>query len=270
MNPEQSYINAFDLAARDYDDEFSNTWTGKAQRERVHYFLAKDLAKGILLNILELNCGTGVDAIYLSGEGHNITAIDASPEMIRICKSKADRYDTNKIKFIEADIKTFVSAEQQFDYIYSNFGGLNCLNQNELRKLSASAASWLKPGGRISMVIMGRHCFTEMLYFLFKGKYKMIGRRNTNEATNVNVHGELCETWYYSPTDIQNIFATEFTLVRYKPVGLFLPPSYLNNFYKAKPLLKKAALKMEKTIGTFSWFANWSDHYFIELQKKSL
>ena len=73
--------NSFDPVADLYDEIFSNTRIGKAQRDIVWKYLRK---KNLInKNILELNCGTGVDAIHLA-QNNRVTATDASEAMLRI------------------------------------------------------------------------------------------------------------------------------------------------------------------------------------------
>ena len=81
----------FDHHAINYDAYFSNSLIGKAQRERVHYFLNKQLEKKKKnLRVLEINCGTGIDADWLAKKGHFVIASDISSKMIEIAKNKYD------------------------------------------------------------------------------------------------------------------------------------------------------------------------------------
>src|SRR6185436_3926462 len=83
------YRSAFDGAACAYDEEFTNTPIGRLQRSRVQHFLKRSLHKNSL-SILEINCGTGEDAIWLTKNGHEVVATDASEKMIDVVKRKIE------------------------------------------------------------------------------------------------------------------------------------------------------------------------------------
>jgi SAM-dependent methyltransferase len=77
--------------------------------------------KSVRPRILDIGCGTGQHAVLLSGKGHDITAIDLSPDMIRIAKNK--RSDVN---FLAGNIAEL--NESNFEFAYSLFNVVNCLN----------------------------------------------------------------------------------------------------------------------------------------------
>ena len=69
----------FDIMAETYDADFTYTTIGALQRQQVWNHLQDILKKGAPeMNILEINCGTGEDAIKLARLGHTVTATDRS------------------------------------------------------------------------------------------------------------------------------------------------------------------------------------------------
>ena len=79
---------SFDIAATTYDNTFTYSKIGKLQRNLVYEHLSKILPIDHNLDILEINCGTGHDAIWLANQGHRVLATDISSEMISIARSK--------------------------------------------------------------------------------------------------------------------------------------------------------------------------------------
>ena len=65
----------FDIAAINYDDTFTHTKIGWEQRKKVYQNLDFIFNSEKQLDILELNCGTGADAIVFAEKGHNIIAV---------------------------------------------------------------------------------------------------------------------------------------------------------------------------------------------------
>src|SRR5829696_5009364 len=120
---------AFDVLAADYDDAFSKTAIGFHQRTVSRKWLQVFLAGKASLKILEINCGTGDDALWLASLGHEVVATDRSGKMIEHAKGKLAFYNKrNAPQFSVCDFKDLhiQFANQQFDLVFSNFAGLNC------------------------------------------------------------------------------------------------------------------------------------------------
>ena len=64
----------FDAIAEEYDRIFTDSVIGKAQRSLVHAALNDRFYMG--QRILELNCGTGEDAILLASQGLGAGQVD--------------------------------------------------------------------------------------------------------------------------------------------------------------------------------------------------
>jgi len=253
---------AFDTYADNYDEHFTNSLIGQLQRKSVWQFL-----KPALYNvkcILEINCGTGHDAIYLANKGFKITATDASAGMIEVAKHKAEGY--NNLSFIQSSFAglTNVLTGSSYDLVFSNFGGLNCIDEKDLRKLSNDLHQLLNSNGKAALVIMGRKCLWEQFYFTLKGDIKKAFRRKSKTS----IESSLTPTWFYSPNEIAQIFGSKFTVQRVTPVGLLVPPSYLETWFNNKKWLLKLLAVIERPILHLPFLANYADHYIIVLTKK--
>src|SRR5437867_1405696 len=92
------------------------------------------------LNILDISCGTVEDALRLAELGHAIFATDASKIMIEKAHQKvyASKISSNKITFIQCSFNELKNhfANEKFDLVFSAFGGINCVDENEIMKLS--------------------------------------------------------------------------------------------------------------------------------------
>src|SRR5579864_5292903 len=71
---------AFDAIAESYDSLFTTSLIGRSQRAAVWRKAQTVFRAGD--RVLELNCGTGTDALFLASFGIAVTACDASPRMI--------------------------------------------------------------------------------------------------------------------------------------------------------------------------------------------
>jgi ubiquinone/menaquinone biosynthesis C-methylase UbiE len=255
---------SFDKAATNYDATFTNSAIGKLQRSLVYNQLSKQL--DLVHKILEINCGTGEDAIRLAQQNFNVIATDISSKMIEVAKEKTT---ITNLKFQTADINSITELfkNEKFDLIFSNFGGLNCLSKPELEKLFQNVPSILSEKGKMILVIMPKNTLWEQFYFLAKAQFSRAFRRK-KELAIADVDGEKVPTYYYNPKDIVNLAKHDFELIGQKPIGFFVPPSYLEPFFKNKKGFLQILNRLESGIKNWSVLSKYADHYIITLQKR--
>lgn len=256
----------FDNAAANYDSTFTNSIIGKTQRSFVYEHISKFLKNNHVKNILEINCGTGEDAIWLAKQNFKVVATDISEEMILIAKNK-EKLDNLTFEQLNINEISIPFANKKFDLIFSNFGGLNCLSKEELKTFFESASDLVSKNGHIILIIMPKNTLWEQFYFSIKRDYKKIFRRKKKNTIS-NVDGEKIVTYYYNPNEIVTLASHNFTIKTVNPIGFFVPPSYLESFFRTKPRLISILAKMENGIKNASFLAKYADHYLIVFQKK--
>ncbi|MDH3648399.1 MAG: hypothetical protein OEQ53_01895, partial [Saprospiraceae bacterium] len=161
------------------------------------------------------------------------------------------------------------SEEVNFDMVFSNFGALNCIQPSDLKEVVQALHARIHRGGYVVLVVMTSFCLWESIYFLWKGKRDKASRRWRRDSTIFET--QECEDlniWYYSPRKLYTLFKDYFTLHSIRPVGCFIPPSYMEPALKRKPLLLKGLFKMDRLTATLSPLAYLSDHFLIVMQKK--
>src|SRR5581483_4470731 len=79
----------FDSLAADYDRSFTASAIGRHMRAAVWRRLDAAFQPGE--RVLELNCGTGEDAVYLGRRGVRVLATDISTGMLDITRVKVER-----------------------------------------------------------------------------------------------------------------------------------------------------------------------------------
>ena len=258
MSPE------FDAIAQDYDATFSHSAVGRMQRERV-WAKMEQFHLPPNARVLELSCGTGEDAIWMAQKGWNVLATDASPGMIAVAKTKADK--SGLTARLQLQVCSFAAIETlpegNFDLIFSNFGGLNCVSPEELSKLGKVFAQKLKPGGKFIAVVMGRFCWWETLYFLLKMKPRAAFRRFSKKPVDARLDAQTSvPTWYYSPAAFGKLLGFSGPKPEASPVGVWLPPSYLNPFFEKRPRFLGFLNFLERKLAP-AWMASLADHFLI-------
>jgi ubiquinone/menaquinone biosynthesis C-methylase UbiE len=262
---------AFDDSAVDYDENFTNTSIGRLQRNRVWRYLETTFSHTFPKNMLELNCGTGEDAIFFAKHFSKVLATDVSEQMLFETNRKVEREALHHmVQTKQLDITELPAhlPAQQYDLIFSNFGGLNCIDRDQMQKLFDEASRLLMPDGRIIMVIMPRFCAWETVYFSSKLNFKKAFRRRSREPLKADLGKNFVNTWYHSPGHIKRIAAKHYNILNVQPVGIALPPSYLQKTFLTKRRILNKLDVLENYLSRFSFFAGLADHYLIDLKLK--
>lgn len=255
--------------AANYDRTFTHTLVGSYQRERVWQVLERYITTEQPLKILELNGGTGTDAVYLAQRGHTVLCTDMSSEMLRVgALKKAKLAPTANLRFQPLNINHLhqLPPNDKYDLVFSNFGGLNCLSPSELSQLARRLPAILQPDGVFVAVIMPQYCLLERLYFLLKFRLKRTFAHKGKTPTAVAVNGQWVDTYFYNATAFYGYFKTNFRQEQVSLIGLV--PSYLNPFFVKNRRLLHIIKTLENKLITHGRGATIADHYLIALSLK--
>ena len=261
----------FDHIANPYSSRFSRSTIGLLQRKKVWGYVETIIPELKGFEMLELNHGRGEDATLFSEPGFNMIATDIGAELMKVTENKPTQFSMqHTISSHYVDLETLNESlfDKKFDLVFSNFGGLNAVNPESLKKLFAKLPHILKPGGRFIGVVMPKFCAWETIFFLLRLQMKKAFRRFTShEVITSEPDGDL-RTWFYSPRQITNWSKDKFKLVRYSPVGVALPPVYLERFFKLRKRWLLNLNELEKKFGQSSLFSGMSDNFIVDLQLK--
>lgn len=255
MNP------AFDKVASSYDQEFTDTPIGRAQRDRVWRYMRKVLGRYEQARILELNCGTGEDAVFMAEMGHEVLATDISTEMLKRVEKKALGAGLeDKVRVRQLDLAAPVLEEEAgFDLIFSNFGGLNCISGEKLEELAVFCEKKLKVGGACVFVVMPPKTLLEKVYRWRKGEMEEYKQRNSQVPLMVSVGEEEVATYFHSPSMLISSF---YSFLHHNTQAVGFIPSYMN---ASKKLVFLNML--EKVLLWTQTSPKRSDHYITYLGK---
>lgn len=256
---------SFNKIAGEYDLRDNANPILQWMRGVVHKVYLQHLSKNA--KVLELNAGTGVDAIFLAQKGMSVFATDISDNMIMKAMSNV------KAQMPNADIKFEVLGfneidrlnDSGFDAVVSNFGGLNCID--DFTKLSTDLAAKLKQGGKFIAVVMNRICPWEIFYYCVRFDLKNAFRRFKKEGVMAELNGEKVLTYYFSPRQFAEQFNENFTLEKVYTLGYYTPPPYLAGVYnKLKPIVK-IFMNVDEIIKGLPFFRSFGDHYIVVMRK---
>jgi ubiquinone/menaquinone biosynthesis C-methylase UbiE len=218
-------------------------------------------------HILELNAGTGIDALHLASLGHAVHATDVSDGMVSQIRKKIS--DDNSSKRISVQQLSYdqlhLSCETNFDYVFSNFGGLNCIAS--LKDVTRHLPSLLRPGAHVTWVIMPTVCLWEIIGVL-KGNFKHAFRRFNRDGVTAHLEGEYFKTYYHSLRDITEAFGPDFKLIETEGLGAISPQPHHTRFVMSYPRLYKWLRLLDARVRHSFPFNRWADHLIVTLQYK--
>ncbi|HEV3412764.1 MAG TPA: class I SAM-dependent methyltransferase [Puia sp.] len=265
---EQQVAAAFSEQARGFDDYDAGNTIIHYKRNRVREHVLRYMPpEG---SILELNAGTGTDAVWFADHGYRVHATDIAEGMQEKLKEKVqlrgmEGWVTSELcSFTELDT---LKQRGPYDLIFSNFAGLNCTSG--LDRVLRSFWPLLRPGGQVSLVILPGFCIWEML-MLFRGKFRTAFRRvlSGHRGAKSHVEGHHFRCWYYSPSYVKKHLGQDYEFLSVEGLCTLVPPSYIEGFAEKHPVAYRFLRVLEN-----KWKARWpwrvaGDYYIISFRKK--
>ena len=242
---------------------------GQFQRMQVWNYLSKITPQLNGLEILELNCGDGEDALLFGDKDFNIVATDLSSEMHKVTQYTGSPYSLQRsisTRYLDLDNFNDTLFQKRFDLIFSNFGSLNSIGPERLKKFLEKIPNVLTPGGRFVALIMPRFCLWESMYFLYRFQFKNIFRRWTKNEVMPYLKNSTASTWFYNPSQLKAWTKDKFRVKRIKPVGFALPPLCLESLFTSRKRLLLRLNKVERAAIAMPFFSRMADNYLIDLQ----
>lgn len=252
----------FDRLAADYDRSFSASAIGLRMRAAVWRRLDAAFRPGE--RVLELNCGTGEDAVHLGERGVRVLATDSAPAMLAVTRAKVARAGlTGQIEVAPLAIEDLASDRPAgaFDGVLSNFGGLNCVQ--DLPAVAQQLATLLKPGARVLLCLMGPAVPWEWGWYLARGEPGKAIRRLRRDGAQ----WRGLTIRYPSIGRVRRAFTPHFAFRRVSAVGALVPPTFAEPWAARHPRWLDLLDRLERR-AEMRWPLPWlADHYLIELER---
>ena len=254
MRDSESVNRAFTAQSVHYDSDDRANHVIADLRRQVYEHLARYMKPAS--KILELNSGTGIDAQYFVSQGHSVLATDLSDGMVRELNKKSNaRLHVRQVSYDKLDEITV----GKFDYVFSNFGGLNCID--DLGKVTKHIPHLLKEGGYVTWVIMPRVCPWEIASIL-KGNRNAF-RRFRKDGVMARIDDVLFRTWYHSLKDARRAFGNRFEFIESEGLAALSPPPHKTNFSAYR-----LSRKIDRALNRSFPFNRWADHIIVTFRLK--
>jgi ubiquinone/menaquinone biosynthesis C-methylase UbiE len=275
LTSQQSKVAAeFDAVAARYDDTWTNSVIGRLQRESVWRAIDGTYSPGG--HILDLGCGTGVDAVYLARAGFRVHATDISSAMLQATRKRLEREGiTDEVTFELGALEDLSVLKERgpFDGAISNFGAINCVK--DLPGVASSLAQLIRPGGRLVICSMGRFCLWESLWYLVHARAGKAVRRwrgaapagqcpeERNDSRAAFGTGHRFEVFYPTVAEIASAFKQYFRLIHLRGVGVFVPPSYMESWARESRALARRLGRLDSMVGEWPGLRAVGDHRLL-------
>ncbi len=253
---------AFSRKAQVYDAFGAGHENLARMRRRVYAHLEAQLSPGCW--ILELNAGTGLDAVELVKRGYRVHATDLSPGMVSEIDKKIHLHGLEGQ--LSAQQCSFTDLEKisdgPFDAVFSKFGGLNCVA--DLIAVTRGLPRLLKPGGTVTCVIMPKICPWELVRLA--KDWRTAIRRLRPSGVLANVEGIRFQTYYYSARQVRLAFGRSFRRLRQEGLAVVTPGADNHTFARSHLGWYRFLAWADTAVAAVPPFRGWGDFFILTMR----
>ncbi len=262
-NGQDIIAEAFSRTAEKYDAFAEDHPHLTRLRGKVYAHLERFLKPNA--RILELNAGSGVDAVHLAQQGYSIHATDISNGMLARFRDKVTRLGLQeRISIQECSFNELENVSGgPFDAVFSDMGGLNCIQ--DLTPVTQKLASVLLPGGVVTWVLMPPICLWEIAE-IFRLHPKLAFRRFSPAGTRSHLEGLFFDVYYHAPDKVMGWFGPDFKLLSLEGLSVITPTTESKNFSLRFPRLYNALARLDDHLAPRRPWSGWGDFYIISLR----
>ncbi len=266
--------HGYDQITTTYDDVEAANWVGRRLRRVMQAALFRTFHPG--QRVVEIGCGTGIEAIALAQRGVEVVATDLSEDMVRLVREKAAAKGlTNLHARALAAHEVGVLREEfggGFDGAYSHGGVLNM--DPGIEDVATGVARLIRPGGRFLCTVVNQTSLFEALFYPLvlrprKG-YRRLGRDIPIPITrHEGFRKYVVPTRFYSPRQFVRFFDDGFRLHRLEGLQILLPPWNLSDWIDRLDPLARAVEAIETRIADRRPFNSWGSIFLADLERRA-
>jgi ubiquinone/menaquinone biosynthesis C-methylase UbiE len=257
-------LEAFDSVAVQFDERFENEITHRI-RNKIYSLVERTVHPPA--SLLDINCGTGIDAMALAQKGFSVLGLDASPGMIQEAGRKAAREPGARVAFSVGSFHHLSGhIPGLFDLAFSNFGGLNCTD--DLSSVAGEVSSVLRPGGYFLAVVMPPFSLWEFFSYALRGQRRNALRRMRKGTLATGFDGKSFTVLYHSPRTFMDACSPWFELRDLIGLSIMSPTPQSTGFARAFPRLIRLLMWVDSQIERLPLFRSSGDHFIVICRKK--
>jgi ubiquinone/menaquinone biosynthesis C-methylase UbiE len=263
----QETRDAFDSVAADYDGPRGNNALIQDMRSEMWRTLDATFPTGS--KIMDLGCGTGLDAVRMARAGHYVTATDWSPGMVERTRDRAEREQVaGRVETLAVGAHELarVPGQAVFDGAYSNLGALNCVP--DIGAMAEQCARLLKPRAALVFSVIGRICPWEIGHYALKRNWQRVKVRFAPAMVPVGMNKRVVWTRYYTPREFYRAFERQFALEHFRGLCVLAPPPYLTGMKEKHSRLYERLWQLDRRAAGWPVLRNMGDHFVIVMRRR--
>ena len=263
----------YDLIADTYDRVEAANAVGRRLRKHMQAALFRTFSPGD--RVLDIGCGTGIEALALAERGVAVVATDLSEQMVeRVRKKAAERGFANviarRLAAHEIGVLHAEFGEGAFDGTYSHGGALNM--DPRLGDVAPELARLVRPSGRILCTVVNQASLFEVVFYPLVLRPSKAFRRLGNDIpipiTRLKAFRRyVVPTRFYSPRTFVRLFKPHFVLRRLEGLQILLPPWNLSDYVDQLEPLARAIEVIEDLLAEKRPFNSWGSLFIAELER---
>lgn len=266
---------SFDAMAAGYDD-VARSAVGVHYRRRVDAIVDRHLPpEG---RVLDVGCGTGIDAARLAGVGHDVVAVDGSANMVERARARLSATDDLRgravvhqcdLDHLDTNPVTAPGADEYggpFALVLANFGAINC--SRDLPRFGRWLASVLEGDGVAVLVTMAPICPPELLQGLVTGNRGLLARRRSGPSgpsggRNDDAHDPhaAVAVRYFSARRLVAELGPGFVLEDARAIGVVVPTFEQRRLAEGRPRLLRSLGFVDRMVGSPAVGLATGDHH---------
>ena len=256
---------AFSRTAEKYDAFAVDHPNQSRMRNKVYAHLDRFLEPEA--RILELNAGTGMDAVELAKRGYFVHATDIAPGMLDRARDKVSRLKLDDQVTIQECSFTELDKVQgaPYDAVFSNLGGLNCIP--DLSPVIQQLPKVVKPNGIITWVLMPPICLWEMAE-IFRGQPQIAFRRFSKKGTRAHLEGLYFTVYYFKPEQVIAWLGRDYECLAIEGLSVITPTAESKNFAKIYPRLYATLAWLDDRLSPRAPWYGWGDFFILTARYK--
>lgn len=268
----QHVSKGYDLIVETYDFVEAQNAVGRRLRGLMQAALARSFRPHN--RVLEIGCGTGIEAMALASRGIDVVATDLSERMVERTRQKAAEQGLSNLTVYQLaahELGTLVDryGAEFFDGAYAHGGVLNM--DPRLDEVSSGLSRLVRPGGRFLCTVVNQTSLFETVAYLLALRPRKGFRRLGNVVPipitrHPTFRRYVIPTRFYSPRAFFQPFAGKFVLKRLEGIQIFLPPWNLSDYVDLLWPVMRALERFENLVSTKPPFNAWGSLFLMEME----
>ena len=259
----ETIAEAFSRTAEKYDAFAEDHPHLTRMRNKVYAHLQRVVPSGA--RILELNAGTGTDAVELARRGYSVHAIDIAEGMLARLRDKVEQFNLQERVTLQRLSFTELNRVQggPYDAVFSDLGGLNCIP--DLTPVIRQLPHILRQGGTATWVLMPPVCLWELAEVL-RGNFRLAFRRFSRSGTTAHLEGLYFDVYYFAPGRVREWFGKDFEAIALEGISVITPTAENKDLAQQSPRLYRALSWLDDRLSPRLPWSGWGDFFAITLR----